>query len=64
MVTSAPRLVVPETPRLVTLVIAPPITELPVMVKAKPPPLSVEEFVTVVPVKVLVPAPVTVTAPV
>jgi hypothetical protein len=63
-VTSAPKLVVPEILKLVTFVTAPPIEELPVMVKAIPPPLRVEELVTVVPVKVLVPVPVTVTAPV
>ena len=44
--------------------IAPPIEELPVMVNAIAPPFNVVELVTVEPVNVLVPEPVTVTAPV
>ena len=49
MVTSAPRLVVPDTLKEVALLIAPPIEEAPVIAKEKPPPLIVEEFVTVEP---------------
>ncbi len=53
----------PDTLKLVTEVIFPPIEELPVIVKAIDPPLIVEELVIVEPVKVRVPAPETVIAP-
>ena len=53
----------PETLKLVTDVIAPPIEELPVIVKATDPPLIVEELVIVEPVNVLS-AVANVTAPV
>ena len=62
MVTEAPRLVVPDTLKEVALLIAPPIEELPVIAKEKPPPSTVEEFVTVEPASVVL--PVNVTAPV
>ena len=60
----APRPVVPDTLKLETEVIAPPIEELPVIAKASPPPFNVVELVIVEPANVLVPVPVTVTAPV
>ena len=56
-------LVVPDILKLVTDVIAPPIEELPVIVKAIDPPLIVVELVIVEPVKVRVPVPEMVTAP-
>ena len=59
----APMVEVPETLKFVTFIIAPPIDALPVMVSAIAPPFKVDELVTVVPVSVLVPVPVTVTAP-
>ena len=49
MVMSAPIEVVPETDKFVTLVIAPPKTALPVIVKALVPPVRVLSKVTVVP---------------
>ncbi len=56
--------VVPETLRMVTSVIAPPKTALPVIVSALVPPAMVELAVIVVPCKVRVaPVPVSVTAP-
>ena len=64
VVTLAPMVEVPETLKFVTLVIAPPIDALPVMVSAIAPPFKVDELVTVVPVNVLVPVPLTVIAPV
>ena len=65
VVISAPIEVVPETDKFVTLVIAPPKTALPVIVRALAPPAIVELAVMVVPCKVLVaPVPVSVTAPV
>ncbi len=59
----APIVDVPEMLKLVTLVIAPPIEALPVIVSAIAPPSNVDELVTVVPCNVLVPEPDTVTAP-
>ena len=57
--------VVPETDKFVTLVIAPPKTALPVIVRALAPPAIVELAVIVVPSNVLVaPVPVKVIAPV
>ena len=52
MVTSAPRLVVPDTLKEVALLIAPPIEEAPVIAKEKPPPLTVK-VVTVEPASVV-----------
>ena len=62
MVTSAPRLVVPDTLKEVALLIAPPIEEAPVIAKEKPPPATVDEVVTVEPASVVL--AVNVTAPV
>ena len=59
MVTSAPRLVVPDTLKEVALLIAPPIEEAPVIAKEKPPPATVDEVVTVEPASVVLAANVT-----
>ena len=65
VVISAPIEVVPETESVVSPVILPPKTALPVMAKAFVPPAIVELAVMVVPCRVLVaPVPVSVTAPV
>ncbi|NCW79969.1 MAG: hypothetical protein EBW08_03660 [Pelagibacteraceae bacterium] len=62
VVTSAPRLEVPDTANVDRLVAAPSRSTLPVMVKAFVPPARVDPKLTVVPVKILSP-PDKVTAP-
>ena len=61
VVTSAPRLEVPDTDNVDRLVAAPSRSTLPVMVKAFVPPARVDPKLTIVPVKILSP-PDTVTA--
>ena len=63
VVTLAPRLLVPEIAKLVTPVMAPSMSALPMMVKLLLPPAKVEPVLMVVPVKVRSP-PDKVTAPV